>query len=72
MACLGGGGSAQCCVAPAESEAEARDAQRVPLAHAQALLGHSDVRLTSKVYTHIAVEELRGAVEAVGRVGAVG
>jgi integrase len=38
----------------------------VPLVHAQALLGHSDVRLTSKVYTHVAVEDLRGAVEAVG------
>jgi integrase len=38
----------------------------VPIVHAQALLGHSDVRLTSKVYTHVAVEELRGAVEAVG------
>jgi integrase len=37
----------------------------VPIVHAQALLGHSDVRLTSKVYTHVAVEELRGAVEGV-------
>lgn len=35
----------------------------VPIVHAQALLGHSDVRLTSRVYTHVAVEDLRGAVE---------
>jgi hypothetical protein len=32
----------------------------VPIVHAQALLGHSDVRLTSRVYTHVAVEDLRG------------
>lgn len=37
----------------------------VPLVHAQALLGHSDVRLTSRVYTDVAVEDLRGAVEGV-------
>ncbi len=37
----------------------------VPIVHAQALLGHSDVRLTSKVYTHVSVEDLRGAVEGV-------
>lgn len=37
----------------------------VPIVHAQALLGHSDVRLTSKVYTHVAIEDLRGAVEGV-------
>lgn len=35
----------------------------VPLAHAQALLGHRDVRLTSRVYTHVDLEDLRGAVE---------
>lgn len=37
----------------------------VPIVHAQALLGHSDVRLTSKVYTHVAIEELREAGEGV-------
>jgi hypothetical protein len=37
----------------------------VPLVDAQALLGHSGVRLTSRVYTHVAVEDLRGAVEGV-------
>ncbi len=35
----------------------------VPIVHAQALLGHSDVRLTSRVYTRVAIEDLRGAVE---------
>lgn len=71
MACFGGGGSAQCRVASAESEAEARDAQRAPLAHVQAPRGRSGARLTTNVYPRIVVEDLRGAVEAVGRVGVV-
>ncbi len=33
--------------------------------HAQPLLGHSDVRLRSRVYTHVAIEGQRGAVEGV-------
>ncbi len=39
----------------------------VPLANAQALLGRCDVRLTSRVFTEVAVEGLRGgAVEVRG------
>lgn len=38
----------------------------VGLTQAQALLGHSDPRLTSAIYTHLGVEDLRGAV---GRLG---
>ncbi len=36
-----------------------------PIVHAQALLGHSDAQLTRKVYTHLAVADLRAAVEGV-------
>jgi len=28
-----------------------------------ALMGHGDVRLTSRVYTHVSVEDLRAAIE---------
>ena len=35
----------------------------VPLAQAQRLLGHSDPKLTAQVYTHLDVEDLRGAIE---------
>jgi integrase len=36
----------------------------VGLAHAQRLLGHSDPKLTARVYTHANVEDLRAALEA--------
>ena len=35
------------------------------LVQAQRLLGHSDPSLTARVYTHLDVEDLRGAVEGV-------
>lgn len=38
----------------------------VSLAHAQRLLGHADVAMTAKVYTHLGVEDLRAAVETLG------
>lgn len=38
----------------------------VPLVQAQRLLGHADPALTSRLYTHLDVEDLRGAVESVG------
>jgi integrase len=38
----------------------------VSLAHAQRLLGHADVSMTAKVYTHLGVEDLRAAVESIG------
>jgi len=34
-----------------------------PLEHARVLMGHSDVRLTSRVYTHLEAEQTRGAIE---------
>jgi integrase len=34
-----------------------------PLVQAQQLLGHSDPKLTARVYSHLAVEDLRDAVE---------
>jgi integrase len=34
----------------------------VGLTHAQHLLGHSDPKLTASLYTHLGVEDLRGAV----------
>ena len=37
----------------------------VELVQAQKLLGHSDPKLTAEVYTHLAPDDLRGAVEAV-------
>jgi integrase len=33
------------------------------LAQAQRLLGHADPKLTARVYAHLGVEDLRGAVE---------
>jgi integrase len=39
----------------------------VPLVVAQRVLGHSDPKLTAKVYTHLEVDDLRVAVEG-GRV----
>jgi len=38
---------------------------RVPLVHAQMLLGHSTPALTAKAYTHLETEDLRAAVEAI-------
>lgn len=38
----------------------------VPLTQAQRLLGHSDPKLTAQVYTHLDVEDLRGAIESMG------
>jgi integrase len=44
--------------------AASRFARRgVPLVHAQHLLGHSDPKLTARVYTHLGVDDLREAVE---------
>lgn len=40
----------------------------VSLMHAQRLLGHSDPKLTAAIYTHLDVDDLRGAVEALDRV----
>jgi integrase len=37
----------------------------VGIAHAQRLLGHADPKLTMRAYTHLGVEELREAVEAI-------
>jgi integrase len=37
----------------------------VALIHAQRLLGHSDPKLTAQVYTHLDVEDLRGAIAAI-------
>ena len=41
----------------------------VSLAKAQRLMGHSDPKLTAQVYTHLDVEDLRDAVEAVPALG---
>jgi integrase len=38
----------------------------VGLAQTQRLLGHSDPKLTARVYTHLEAEDLREAVEAIG------
>jgi integrase len=35
----------------------------VGLAQAQRILGHSDPKLTAKIYTHVGVDELRDAVD---------
>jgi integrase len=35
------------------------------LVHVQRLMGHSDPKLTAQVYTHLDVEDLRGAIEGV-------
>jgi integrase len=35
---------------------------------AQRLLGHSDPKLTARIYTHIEVEDLRDAVEAIPQI----
>jgi len=46
----------------------------VPLTHTQLILGHSDPKLTARVYTHLQVEDLRSAVDAItwdGRPGAM-
>jgi integrase len=37
--------------------------RNVSMAHAQRLLGHADIAMTAKVYTHLGVEDLRAAVE---------
>ena len=39
----------------------------VSITHAAALAGHSDVRLTQRVYTHVQTEDLRSAVERIGQ-----
>ncbi len=41
----------------------------VGLVQAQQLMGHSDPRLTSAIYTHLGVEDLRGAVERLQSAG---
>ena len=38
----------------------------VPLVVAQRVLGHASPEMTAKVYTHLGLEDLRGAVEEVG------
>ena len=35
----------------------------VPLAQTQAIAGHSDPKLTARIYTHLELKDLRGAVE---------
>ena len=35
-----------------------------PLAVTQRILGHSDPKLTARVYVHLGVEEMRGVVES--------
>jgi integrase len=37
-----------------------------PLAVTQRILGHSDPKLTARVYVHLGVEEMRGVVETAG------
>jgi integrase len=37
----------------------------VGVAHAQRLMGHADPKLTMRAYTHLGVEDLRGAVDAI-------
>jgi site-specific recombinase XerD len=37
----------------------------VSLAHAQRPLGHAEIAMTAKVYTHLGVEDLRAAVESI-------
>jgi integrase len=39
----------------------------VPLTHAQRLMGHSDPKLTAQIYTHLGVDDLRGAIKKLGR-----
>ncbi|WP_145184782.1 site-specific integrase [Planctomycetes bacterium Pla163] len=39
----------------------------VPLTHAQRLMGHSDPKLTAQIYTHLGVDDLRGAIKRLGR-----
>jgi len=34
----------------------------VPLAQTQAIAGHSDPKLTARIYTHLELKDLRGAV----------
>ena len=38
----------------------------VGLAQAQRLLGHSDPKLTTAIYTHLDAEDLRGAIATLG------
>ncbi len=40
--------------------------QGVPLEQVSKLLGHSSIRITSDVYSHLATEHLRGATDAIG------
>lgn len=35
----------------------------VSLTHAQRLMGHSDPKLTAQIYTHLGVDDLRGAID---------
>ena len=39
----------------------------VGLTQAQALMGHSDPKLTAALYTHLCVEDLRDAISRLGR-----
>ena len=41
----------------------------VGLVHAQKLLGHSDPKLTSAIYTHLSADELRNAIEGLPKTG---
>lgn len=38
----------------------------VPLEQVSKLLGHSSIRITSDVYSHLATEHLRGATDTIG------
>jgi len=37
----------------------------VPIVQTQKILGHASIEMTARVYTHLQVEDLRAAVEAI-------
>ncbi len=38
----------------------------------QAIAGHSDLKLTSQVYTHLGAEDLRKAIDGIPPLGSMG
>ena len=38
----------------------------MPLTHAQLVLGHSDPKLTARIYTHLGVQDVRASMERIG------
>jgi integrase len=50
----------------------------VPITHAQKLLGHATVEMTTRVYTHLDEQSMRGAIDRIANpsnrnaVGAIG